>query len=389
MHPAMQTSVQPVMQTSVQPVMQPAMQTLMQPVMQPVMQTSMQTVMQPAMQPVMQPAMQPVMQPAMQPVMQPAMQPAMPNPYANLSVYLTEPSWGPYITPYVVQPEQNLTAAFANGQQIFPAPTKIFTALNLTPLNRVKVVILGQDPFTDGNKACGLAFSVPAGCPIPPSLRNIVTCLQNDPDVNFTQPDHGDLTMWADQGVLLLNTILTAGQTPLSHEHFGWEILTDNVIKTISDTQHHVVFILLGAHAKSKIPLIDSWKHTILTASHPAARGEPFIRSNIFSSCNQALQLHWQSPINWQIPPISWQNDITEMNVRQDAQTSSTATVEERLHSSNDSVDKIIFCVYDIDNWGCYQELMPEIFPPSDEIDTSEGERILLYFLLSLRRYVY
>ncbi|XP_053385682.1 uracil-DNA glycosylase-like [Mercenaria mercenaria] len=172
--------------------------------------------------------------------------------------------------------QECLQLAYRKEEHISPVPDKIFRALNLTPLDKVKVVILGQDPYPDENLACGLAFSVPTGYPVglpfPPSLRNIFTCLKNDPYVDFTWPSHGNLRSWAYQGVLLLNTILTVGQTPLSNKGFRWEMLTDNVIKTVGDTPQHVVFILLGKHAQSKRHLIDLSKNTILTESHPAAR---------------------------------------------------------------------------------------------------------------------
>lgn len=185
---------------------------------------------------------------------------------------------------------------------VYPKQTEVFNAFKLTPFENVKVVILGQDPYHGPNQAHGLSFSVNYGIKIPPSLANIYKELKTDMD--FTIPSHGNLTGWANQGVLLLNATLTvrAGE-PGSHQKQGWEQFTDAVIKLISDKKEHCVFLLWGNFAKSKINLIDLDKHLVLTAAHPSPlAGGAFFGSKHFSKTNDYLKSKNISPINWSIP---------------------------------------------------------------------------------------
>jgi uracil-DNA glycosylase len=182
---------------------------------------------------------------------------------------------------------------------VYPARGDIFNALDKTPIPSVKVVILGQDPYHGPGQAHGLAFSVPSGVPMPPSLRNIFKELSADTGARRTCTDLSD---WAEQGVLLLNSTLTVlSGKPASHSHLGWESFTDEIIKVVSDTQGAVVFILWGAHARAKRELIDTHKHLILESAHPsplsAHRG--FFNSKPFSKTNNYLKNHGKNPIEW------------------------------------------------------------------------------------------
>lgn len=186
---------------------------------------------------------------------------------------------------------------------IYPPSTLIFNALNTTPLANVKVVILGQDPYHGPNQAHGLSFSVQKGVAIPPSLRNIFHELNTD--LAVVKPIHGDLTRWAEQGVLLLNAVLTveAGQ-PTSHQKRGWEDFTDHVIDVLNEQRDHVVFILWGAYAQRKGQRIDQNKHLVLKAAHPsplAANRGGFFGCKVFSKSNNYLKQNGIEPINWQL----------------------------------------------------------------------------------------
>lgn len=196
-----------------------------------------------------------------------------------------------------------LQKELAEGQTVYPAKLLIFNSFKHTPFNKVKVVILGQDPYHGANQAHGLSFSVQKGVPIPPSLKNIYKELQSE-FKNFQYPGHGDLTRWADQGVLLLNTTLTVAATKAgSHQKKGWEIFTDRVIQVLSDKKSGIIFLLWGKHAQAKAGLIDQQKHYVLTAAHPS----PFSAHNGFFGCghfaktNEILAKNGQSPIDWQI----------------------------------------------------------------------------------------
>lgn len=189
-----------------------------------------------------------------------------------------------------------------NSFTIFPKPEFIFNAFNLTSFDKVKVIIIGQDPYHGPNQAHGLSFSVNYGIKIPPSLANIYKELKSD--IGFNSPSHGNLTSWANQGVLLLNATLTvrAGE-PGSHQKKGWETFTDAVIKLISDEKQNCVFLLWGNFAKSKINLIDLDKHLVLTAAHPSPlAGGAFFGCKHFSKTNDYLKSKNISPIDWSIP---------------------------------------------------------------------------------------
>lgn len=185
---------------------------------------------------------------------------------------------------------------------VYPPKPLVFQALQLTPVQSVKVVILGQDPYHGVGQAHGLAFSVPEGMRLPPSLRNIFKELQND--LRCATPSSGNLTPWAHQGVLLLNSILTVrSQQAASHQKQGWEQLTDQLINALSEKQSHLVFVLWGRFAQQKTPLIDR-RHTLISGVHPsplsASRG--FFGSSPFSATNAALEAHGQAQINWCLP---------------------------------------------------------------------------------------
>lgn len=187
--------------------------------------------------------------------------------------------------------------------QIFPPNKFIFNAFEHTPFYEVKVVILGQDPYHNIGQAHGLSFSVQPGVAIPPSLRNMYAELSTDIE-GFTPPNHGTLTKWADQGVLLLNAVLTVrAHQAASHQKKGWETFTDTVIQKLSQERDGLVFILWGGYAKQKTKLIDSTKHLIITAAHPSPLSayNGFFGSKPFSKTNQYLKDHSKSPIDWQV----------------------------------------------------------------------------------------
>ena len=188
----------------------------------------------------------------------------------------------------------------AAGREIYPSNDNIFRALDLTPIENVKVVILGQDPYHGPNQAHGLSFSVNKGERIPPSLKNIYKELHND--IKMDTPDHGFLEGWARQGVLLLNTTLTVERgKPASHKGRGWEEFTDAVIGQVSALDRPVVFMLWGAHAQAKQALIDADKHLVLTAPHPSpfSAHKGFLGCGHFSKANAFLRNHGQSEIDW------------------------------------------------------------------------------------------
>lgn len=185
------------------------------------------------------------------------------------------------------------------GRVIYPPGPLIFNAFNLTPFDKVKVVIIGQDPYHGPGQAEGLSFSVPHGIPLPPSLVNIYKEIENDLGVQLHKD--GSLRGWAEQGVFLLNAVLTvrAGQ-PTSHSRIGWAEFTDAVIRTLSDRREGLVFLLWGNFARSKGALIDTSRHSVLEAPHPSplARGA-FFGCRHFSKANQILAAQGLSPIDW------------------------------------------------------------------------------------------
>ena len=205
--------------------------------------------------------------------------------------------------PYMKQLGEFLRREKAAGKVIYPPGPMIFQALNSTPLERVRVVILGQDPYHGAGQAHGLCFSVQPGVAPPPSLQNIFKELKRD--LNLDIPSHGYLQHWADQGVLMLNTSLTVEQGVAgSHAKMGWQRLTDRIIEVISEKRSDVVFLLWGAHAQSKAKLIDPTRHLLLKSVHPsplsAHRG--FIGNGHFSRANQFLKQRDLEPIDWKLP---------------------------------------------------------------------------------------
>jgi uracil-DNA glycosylase len=187
-----------------------------------------------------------------------------------------------------------------SGQVIYPPGSLIFNAFNLTPFSKVKVVILGQDPYHNPGQAHGLSFSVPEGVIAPPSLKNIYKEIEADLGISL-QGKGGNLEGWARQGVFMLNAILTVrAGVAASHSRIGWEKFTDAVIQTLSDRKTGVVFMLWGNFARSKKALIDSTKHTILEAAHPSPlAGGAFFGCRHFSKCNQVLTSEGLTPIDW------------------------------------------------------------------------------------------
>jgi uracil-DNA glycosylase len=191
-----------------------------------------------------------------------------------------------------------------SGVNVYPPKQNVFNAFSLTPCNQVKVVILGQDPYHQEGQAHGLCFSVQDGVKIPPSLRNIYKELSDDIE-GFSQPVNGNLTKWAEQGVLLINTVMTVEEgNANSHKGKGWETFTDTVIKLVSEHLDDVIFLLWGKPAHQKIKLIDTSKHHVLTSVHPsplsAYRG--FFGCKHFSQTNDLLVKLGKAPIDWQVP---------------------------------------------------------------------------------------
>lgn len=185
---------------------------------------------------------------------------------------------------------------------VFPPGNKIFAALNQTPFNKVKIVILGQDPYHGAGQANGLCFSVNKGVVLPPSLKNIFKEMQQD--LGLSIPSHGDLSSWADHGVLLLNSVLTVrANQPASHQNKGWENFTDTIIKTLSQQKTNLVFMLWGAFAKSKKGLIEPHLHLVLEASHPSpfSAHSGFFGCRHFSKANQYLRDANIDPVDWEI----------------------------------------------------------------------------------------
>lgn len=219
-----------------------------------------------------------------------------------------EPGWRAALTQAMTTPRTAalralLLAERAAGHTVFPPRARIFAAFDHTPLEQVRVVIVGQDPYHGPGQAMGLSFSVPRGEKIPPSLRNIFTELGND--LGIERPSHGDLTSWSDQGVLLLNSSLTVrAHEAGSHAKAGWEPITDAALQAVSDGREHVVFLLWGRHAQAKAALIDSSKHLVLCAPHPSplSANKGFFGCAHFSRVNRYLAEHGERPIDWALP---------------------------------------------------------------------------------------
>ena len=206
-----------------------------------------------------------------------------------------------YAKPYYKKLYQFVNEEYRT-RQIFPPGNDIFNAFHLTPLSKVKAVILGQDPYHNDGQAHGLCFSVNKGVEIPPSLVNIYKELHDD--IGFVIPNHGCLTKWAEQGVLLLNTVLTVrAHQANSHRNMGWEQFTDAAIMALNTQDRPIVFMLWGRPAREKRKLLTNPKHLILEAAHPSPLSaySGFFGCRHFSKCNQFLTAHGIEPVDWQI----------------------------------------------------------------------------------------
>jgi len=205
--------------------------------------------------------------------------------------------------PYMKNLKSFLLEEKQKGFVVYPKNADIFNAFNHTPFDKVKVVILGQDPYHGQGQAHGLSFSVQRGIPVPPSLRNMYKELAEDFS-GFKTPLHGDLTSWADQGVLLLNATLTVrANEAASHQKRGWETFTNQVISTLSKERSGIVFLLWGRFAQQKEVLIDTTKHYVLKTAHPSPLSayNGFFGSKHFSTTNQLLEKQGLTPIDWQV----------------------------------------------------------------------------------------
>ena len=224
-------------------------------------------------------------------------------PAANVQI---EESWKRVLADEFSQPYFAAIKAFLlqekqAGKTIYPPGPLIFNAFNQTPFDQVKVVILGQDPYHNPGEAMGLSFSVPKGVRVPPSLQNIYKEIQSS--LGIAAPAHGDLTAWAQQGVLLLNAMLTVqARTPASHQKIGWQNFTDAVIRHLSAEKEGVVFMLWGNFAKQKKALIDQSKHYVLEAAHPSPlAGNAFQGCGHFAAANEILEKQGKAPIDWRL----------------------------------------------------------------------------------------
>ncbi|MCC6478872.1 MAG: uracil-DNA glycosylase [Sphingomonadaceae bacterium] len=206
---------------------------------------------------------------------------------------------------YMARLRSFLVAEKAAGKQIYPKGSEWFRAMDLTPLDQVRVVILGQDPYHGPGQAHGLCFSVKPGVPPPPSLGNIYKELQAD--LGISRPPHGFLEHWAQQGVLLLNSVLTveAGKAA-SHQGKGWERFTDAVIQLVNAREVPVVFLLWGAYAQKKAAFVDGTRHLVLKAAHPSplSAHNGFLGCRHFSQCNAFLESKGLVPIDWALPEL-------------------------------------------------------------------------------------
>ncbi|WP_221793594.1 uracil-DNA glycosylase [Aquisediminimonas sediminicola] len=222
------------------------------------------------------------------------------------------PDWRTALAPAFATPQMQALSDFlksvqTQGKRIFPPESDWFRALNLTPLDRVRVVILGQDPYHGEGQAHGLSFSVPMGTRLPPSLKNIYKELATD--LGIRPASHGLLEHWAQQGVLLLNAVLTVEMgMAASHQGKGWEQFTDAIIRAVNDLDHPVVFILWGNYAQKKAAFVHSidkgGPHLVLKSAHPSplSAHNGFFGSRPFSKTNAFLEAHGMAPIDWKLP---------------------------------------------------------------------------------------
>jgi uracil-DNA glycosylase len=219
-----------------------------------------------------------------------------------------DPSWKSRVGDYLQREDMQQLSSFLRGRRqagahIFPPAPRIFAALDATPFDHVKVVVLGQDPYHGAGQAHGLSFSVPPGVPVPPSLDNIFKELQRD--LGIARPGHGCLLPWARQGVLLLNAVLTVEEGRAgAHANKGWEGFTDHVVDVLNREREGLVFLLWGSYAQAKGKRIDTARHRVLRAPHPsplsAHRG--FIGCGHFSAANEYLARRGLAPIDWSLP---------------------------------------------------------------------------------------
>ncbi|WP_041231225.1 uracil-DNA glycosylase [Deinococcus peraridilitoris] len=225
------------------------------------------------------------------------------NPFPELP-----PSWKPHLETELQSDTMRSLGEFLERERaqypVYPAHEDVFNALQFTPLEEVKVLILGQDPYHGKGQAHGLSFSVQPGVTPPPSLRNIFKELRSD--VGFRIPNNGYLVPWAEQGVLLLNAVLTVREaTPNSHAGKGWEGFTDRVIAAVSEKSEPVVFVLWGAYARKKKKLIDLKRHFVVESAHPSPlSADKFFGTRPFSAVNKALGESGRGEVEWQLPDV-------------------------------------------------------------------------------------
>jgi uracil-DNA glycosylase len=218
-------------------------------------------------------------------------------------------SWHEHLNGELAKPYFQKLEQFVDEErqhyEVFPPEQDVFSALRLTPYERVNVFLLGQDPYHDNNQAHGLCFSVRPGIKPPPSLVNIFKELRSD--VDFRIPNNGYLVPWAEQGMLMLNAVLTVrAHEPNSHKNHGWEKFTDQVIRVVNAKEEPVIFVLWGGYAQKKKALIDTTRHTIIESAHPSplSARNGFFGSRPFSRINQILREHGKPEINWQLPDL-------------------------------------------------------------------------------------
>lgn len=215
-----------------------------------------------------------------------------------------EPSWKEKLQDEFEKPYFRELIGFVKEEYknhtVYPPGSLIFNAFNHCPFDKVKVVIIGQDPYHNPEQANGMAFSVAEGARVPPSLKNIYKEVSDE--LNKPMPESGSLERWADQGVLLLNATLTVrAKSPGSHQKKGWEVFTDAVIKKVSDEKEHIVFMLWGAYAQKKGSIIDETRHLVLKSAHPSpfAANRGFFGNNHFLKANKYLKEKGKQPIEW------------------------------------------------------------------------------------------
>jgi uracil-DNA glycosylase len=203
--------------------------------------------------------------------------------------------------PYMTELRAFLVAEVGSGRRFFPPADRVFNAFTLTPFDAVRVVVLGQDPYHGPGQAMGLCFSVPPGVPQPPSLQNIFKELSAD--LSLPVPSTGDLTLWAERGVLLLNAVLTVSpRQPGSHAGKGWEQFTDRAVRELSERREGIVFLLWGKYAQQKGEVVDRTRHHVLTAAHPSPySASGFFGCRHFSQANALLEAAGREPVDWQL----------------------------------------------------------------------------------------